>query len=81
MADPDLEMGGGGGVTEGAGLQKKLFPPFRPQFGSKNKGGWVPRAPPLDLLVTFLAAPIFIYFIDSRISAFLTLKTILFVDN
>ena len=72
---------GGGGDTEGAGLQKKFFPPFRPQFGSKNKGGRVPRAPPLDLPVMFLAAPISIYFIDSCISALLTLKTILFVDN
>ena len=51
MPDPDLEMGGGGGgagppdskirVGEGVGssLQKKIFWPFRPQFGLKIREG------------------------------------------
>ena len=79
MVDQDLEIEGG---AEGGGLQKTFFPPFGPQFGSKSKGGGrVPRARPLDPPLTFLAAPILIYFIDSCISALLTLKTILSVDS
>ena len=79
MADQDLEIEGGG--AEGGGLQKTFFPPFGPQFGSKSKRERVPRARPLDPPLMFLAAPILIYFIDSCISALLTLKTILSVDS
>ena len=44
MPDSDLEMGGGGGGGGrerrwGAGLQKKYFWPFGPQFGLKIRGG------------------------------------------
>ena len=38
MPDSDLEMGGGGEKV-GAGLQKKYFWPFGPQFGLKIRGG------------------------------------------
>ena len=59
MADPDLEIvGGGAGEAEGIGLAKKFLPSFGPQFGSKSKGGRVPRAPSLDPPLTFLATPI-----------------------
>ena len=51
MPDSDLEMGGGGGREKvGAGLQKKYFWPFGPQFGLKIRGGgtWaIPLDPPL----------------------------------
>ena len=33
MPDPDLEIGGEGQST------KNFFPPFRPQFGLKIRGG------------------------------------------
>ena len=52
MPDSDLEMEGGGGGERrlGAGLQKKYFWPFGPQFGIKIRGGgtWaIPLDPPL----------------------------------
>ena len=34
MSDPDLEVRGGGAVSE-----KKIFQPFRPQFGLKIRRG------------------------------------------
>ena len=66
----------------GRAVSKKHF--FRPLGLSlvlKVRGGRVPQASPLDPPLTFLTAPILIYFIDSCISALLTLKTILFVDS
>ena len=44
VPDPDLEIRGGGGAK--AGLPKKFFGSFGPQFGPKIRGGW---APLLDL--------------------------------
>ena len=38
------KVGGGGG----GGLQKIFFPSLRPHHWSKNKGGRVPQALPLD---------------------------------
>ena len=56
MADPHLQIGGGGGgnsdpeITEGPVSQKILFRPFGPQFGLKIRAGaQAPRSPPLDL--------------------------------
>ena len=54
MADPDLQITGGGGVHprpeiregEGGRPPKKIFSALRASFWSKNKGG--SRAPPLD---------------------------------
>ena len=43
MADPDLQMGGGG-----AGLRKKLFRPFGPHFRLNIRGGPGPPGRPLD---------------------------------
>ena len=43
MAEPDLEISGGG---RGAGLEKKIFLPFGPQFGLKIRGGPGPPDPP-----------------------------------
>ena len=78
MVDQDLEIEGG---AEGGGLQKTFFRPLGLSLVLKVRGGRVPRARPLDPPLTFLAAPILIYFIDSCISALLTLKTILSVDS
>ena len=50
MADPDLQIRRGGHPdTEigGVGL-KKIFRPFRPQFGLKIREARAPRGPPLD---------------------------------
>ena len=44
MADPDLQIGGGGVL----GLKKIVFWPFGPQFGLTIRGARPPRAPPLD---------------------------------
>ena len=51
VADPDLQIGGGGRhpdpeIRGGAGL-KKHFRPFGP-LGLKIRGGGPPRAPPMD---------------------------------
>ena len=43
MADPDLQMGGGGA---GGGLRKKLFRPFGPHFRLNIRGDRAPRAVP-----------------------------------
>ena len=53
MADPDLQIRGGGGHPDpeitGGGLQKDFFFALRASFWSKNKGGpGAPRTPPLD---------------------------------
>ena len=56
MADPDLQIRGGGGggrsskpCDKGGGPVSKTFSrPFGPPFGPKIRGGWVPRDPPLD---------------------------------
>ena len=51
MADPYLQLGGGGGhpdpeIRGGEGvLQKKKFPPFGPQFGLKIRRGRRPLGP------------------------------------
>ena len=45
MPDPNLEIRGEGG---GAGLPKKFFRTFGPQFGLKVRGGPGPPSPPLD---------------------------------
>ena len=42
VLDPDLEIRDGGG---GGSLQKKIFPPFGPQFGLKLRGGSGPSGP------------------------------------
>ena len=53
MADPDLQIRGGGGghldpeVRGSPGLKKIIFRPFGPQFGLKVRGAG-PLAPPLD---------------------------------
>ena len=44
MADPDLQIWGGGGVGEGGAVPQIFFRPFAPQFGLKIRG----LAPPLD---------------------------------
>ena len=64
MADPDLQISGGGGggwgggkggyldpdIREGTGLQKFLFSVLGPTVWSKNKGGsQAPQADPLDM--------------------------------
>ena len=50
LADPDLQIGGGGRSSrtsdKGGGA---VFSALRATVWSKNKGGRVPRAPPLDL--------------------------------
>ena len=50
LADPDLQMGGGGHpdpeIRGGGAVSKKIFSAIRASLWSKNKGGtW---APPLD---------------------------------
>ena len=53
MADPDLQISGGGG-GEGVAVIQTLRWGGRggralgPHFGLKIRGGWAPRAPPLD---------------------------------
>ena len=56
VADPDLQMGGGGGVglghpdseiKGGPGLKKKFFSALRASFWSKTKGAPDSPAPPL----------------------------------
>jgi len=42
VPDPDPEIKGGRGRWGGGGLQKKIFPPFGPQFGLKITGGTSP---------------------------------------
>ena len=70
--DQDLEIEGGG--LRGAVSKKHFFRPLGLSLVLKVRGGLVPWARPLDPPLTFLAAPILIYFIDSCISALLTLK-------
>ena len=52
MADPDLQIKGGGGHPDpeirGGGLKTIFFQPFRPQFGPKIRGERAPQAPSLD---------------------------------
>ena len=69
------------GGLGGAVSKKHFFRPLGLSLVLKVRGGLVPWARPLDPPLTFLAAPILIYFIDSCISALLTLKTILSVDS
>ena len=51
VADPDLQMRGGGGHPDprdnggGAGLQKDFFLPFGPHFSRKIRGGPGPLGP------------------------------------
>ena len=61
MADPYLQIRGGGGLggghadpeirAGGGGLTKKNFRPFGPQFGPKIKAG--ERAPPPGSITAF----------------------------
>ena len=46
VADPDLQIGGGGGASHpdfeirgGSGLQKQIFRPFGPHFALSIRGG------------------------------------------
>ena len=68
MADPDLQMEGGGGgeggghpdpeIRAGPVFKKQIFQPFGSQFGPKIRGAQAPWAPPLDppLRIAFLWA-------------------------
>ena len=47
VPDPDLAIRGGGGGGVGS-LSENTFSPFGAQFGPKQGGARVPRAPPLD---------------------------------
>ena len=52
MADPDLQIRGGGGHLDpeirGGPTSKIFFRPFGPHFDLKVRGAWAPRALPLD---------------------------------
>ena len=52
MADPDLQIRGGG---RGGWSPKNVFWSFGPQFGLKIRGGQAPQAPPLDLPLVCLS--------------------------
>ena len=54
VPDPDLEISWGGGG--GAGLPKKFFRPFRPQFGLKIRGGGPPGPSPVDAPLVLMCA-------------------------
>ena len=56
VVDPDLQIRGGGGGRErekGGPSLKKPFSAPQASVWSKNKGGRVPWAPPLDLLLEY----------------------------
>ena len=59
VANPDLQIRGGGGVTSrrgdkgGPSLKKNIFSALWASFWSKNKGPW---APPLDPPLYYIAA-------------------------
>ena len=46
VADPDLQIRGGGGPVS----KTIFFRPLGPQFGLKKRGSLGPRAPPLDIV-------------------------------
>ena len=51
MADPDLQIRRGGHPSPekgGGSVSKKIFRPFRPQFGLKIRESPAPWVPPLD---------------------------------
>ena len=66
VADPDLQTGGGGAFTQGGrssrpgenGEGGKEVPKNFFSVWSKNKGGQVPRPPPLELLFPLVTRPI-----------------------
>jgi len=55
VADPDLQIRGGGGGE--ASLKKMFLQPFGPHFGLKIRGGGPPWVPPLDPPLLTLPSP------------------------